>query len=83
MPVKLEIRLFAGLKCNNPSLPCYKQGDFTLEVPEGTTVQELHKILELESPLPLITLVNGLSSAVDRMLADNDRVGIFPPVGGG
>ncbi|HWI54198.1 MAG TPA: MoaD/ThiS family protein [Desulfobacteria bacterium] len=81
--MKLEIRLFAGLKCNNRELPCFGENEFYLEVPEGMTVDELHRMLNLQLSLPLVNLINGLAQADDWVLADNDRVGIFPPVGGG
>lgn len=81
--MKLEVRLFAGLKCNNRDIPCFGKNEFHLEVPEGTTVQELHKLMRLESDYPLINMINGLSQADDWVLSPDDRVGIFPPVGGG
>lgn len=81
--MKIEIRLFAGLKCSNRELPCFGENEFFLEVPEGITVKELHSLLDLQSELPLVNLINGLAQAEDWILADNDRVGIFPPVGGG
>lgn len=81
--MKLEIRLFAGLKCNNKELSCFGENEFYLEVPEGMTAKELHRTLNLQSPLPLVNLINGLAQADEWVLADNDRVGIFPPVGGG
>lgn len=81
--MKLEVRVFAGLKCNNRELPCYGQNDFSLEVSEKITVSQLYDILMLEGPETLISLVNGLAQKMDYTLSDNDRVGIFPPVGGG
>ncbi len=81
--MKLEIRLFAGLKCNNKGLSCYGENEFCLEVPDGLTIRELHHMLNLQSSLPLVNLINGLAQADDQVLKDTDRVGIFPPVGGG
>lgn len=81
--MELDIRLFAGLKCNNKELDCYGESQFKLNVPDGLKVSELHKLLELSNSLPLVNLINGLSKPGDWVLQDNDRVGIFPPVGGG
>lgn len=81
--MKLEVKLFASLKCNNPELPGFGQNEFFLEVPPGTTVADLHGLMKLESDYPLITMVNGLAQKDDWVLSADDRVGIFPPVGGG
>ncbi len=81
--MKLQIRLFAGLKCNNPALPSFGQGEFDLEVPDGTTIRELRKILAIDPAVPLLTMVNNHHEQEEWVLTDNDRVGIFPPIGGG
>ena len=81
--MKLEIRLFAGLKCDNRDLDCFGKNEFYVDVPEGITVKQLHEFLSLHSPLPLVNLINGLARGEDWVLEDSDRVGIFPPVGGG
>lgn len=81
--MKLEIRVFAGLKCNNRELPCYGQNDFSLDVPENISVGQLYELLSLDRPETLICMVNGLAQKMDYRLSDNARVGIFPPVGGG
>lgn len=81
--MQLEIRLFAGLKCNNQELPCVGKDEFYLNVNDGMTVEDLRQLLQLKSQLPLIYLVNGLARAKDYVLVAKDRVGIFPPVGGG
>jgi sulfur carrier protein ThiS len=80
--VKLEVRLFAGLKCNNGDLPCFGQQEFFVEAPAGVTVQGLHEFLKLR-PGPLVTVVNGVVEKKDFIISDNDRVGIFPPIAGG
>lgn len=81
--MKLEVRLFAGLKCNNPEMSCFGKNEFHLEVPEDITVRELHELMKLESEYPLINMINGLAQKDDWVLLPEDRVGIFPPVGGG
>ena len=81
--VQLEIRLFAGLKCNNPDLPYFGKNEFMLSVPDGTTVGDLRKILAIDSTIRLLTMVNHHHEGDDWVLEDNDRIGIFPPIGGG
>jgi len=81
--VRIDVRLFAGLKCNNPDLPCFGESDFQLEVPDGITIGELRGILGIAPAIPLLTIVNNHHEQEDWTLKDNDRVGIFPPIGGG
>jgi molybdopterin converting factor small subunit len=80
--VKLEVRLFAGLTCNNNELPCFGLQEFYVDAPAGITVQGLHELLRL-GERPLVTVVNGVIEKKDFTIADTDRVGIFPPVAGG
>jgi molybdopterin converting factor small subunit len=80
--VKLEVRLFAGLACMNQKLPCAGKQEFFVDAPENITVQGLHALLELGAR-PLVTVVNAVVEKKDYRLADNDRVGIFPPIAGG
>lgn len=81
--VQLEIKLFAGLKCNNPDLPCFGEREFLIEVPEGTTVGELRGILAIDPNMHLLPMVNHHYEKEDWVLEHGDRVGIFPPIGGG
>jgi molybdopterin synthase sulfur carrier subunit len=81
--MRVEIRLFAGLKCNNPELPCFGESEFHLEVPDGTTIGELRCILAIAPDIPLLTIVNNHHEHEEWVLTDNDRIGIFPPIGGG
>jgi len=80
--VKLEVRLFAGLKCNNEGLPSFGQQEFYVDAPAGITVKGLHELLNL-GERSLVTVVNGVVEKKDFTISDNDRVGIFPPVAGG
>jgi sulfur-carrier protein len=81
--VHLEIRLFAGLKCNNPDLPSFGKTDFDLDVPVGTTVGDLRKILAIDPSIRLLPMVNHHYEREEWVLQDHDRIGIFPPIGGG
>ena len=80
--IRVEARLYATLKKYHPE---GKIGEALIrELAEGTTVQ---KFLENELGVPpdevKIVFVNGITRSFDHVLADGDRVGIFPPVGGG
>jgi molybdopterin converting factor small subunit len=80
--IRIEARLYATLRKYHPE---GKVGEALVrELAEGTTVQEL---LEGELRVPpneiKTVFVNGMSRSFDHVLADGDRVGIFPPVAGG
>lgn len=81
--MKLEIRLFAGLKCNNEELESCGKNVFYLEVDDEISLEKLHRLLKIHSTPALVNLVNGISRPKDWVLKDQDRVGIFPPIGGG
>jgi molybdopterin converting factor small subunit len=83
--IRVEARLYATLKKYHPKGKNSKPGEALVrELAEGTTVQ---KFLENELGVPpeevKTVFVNGVSRRFDHALADGDRVGIFPPVGGG
>jgi len=78
--MKLEVRLFANLRDN---LPKESRGQAAIVMPDGSTTQELINHLNIPRNLPLIIMVNGKRQLESYSLKDGDRVGIFPPVGGG
>jgi sulfur carrier protein ThiS len=80
--MKLEVRLFAGLTCNNENLACHGKQEFMVDAPAGITVKGLHELLKL-GDRPLVTVVNGVVEKKDFTISDRDRVGIFPPIAGG
>ena len=80
--IRVEARLYATLRKYHPEGQVGEA--LVCELAEGTTVQ---KLLENElgvSPSEVkIVFVNGVAQDFDHVLADGDRVGIFPPVAGG
>lgn len=52
-------------------------------IKDGETVAALIDRLGIPRDEIKIVFVNGVTVALDKVLADGDRVGIFPPVGGG
>ena len=75
--IKIDLRLFVTL---SKYLPDNSEG---LEISEGTTVEKL--ILDVGIPKELVKLIfiNGKKQNRSYQLKNNDRVGLFPPVGGG
>jgi molybdopterin converting factor small subunit len=84
--VKVEVRLFAGLR---EKLPAALRGRATVELAEGASLQDLLDELAIEPRMAQMVLVNGVQSPRDpaaraaQRLAAGDTVAIFPPVAGG
>lgn len=79
--MKIEVRLFASLSsyANHGDM----DSDDCLSFEEPATIRDA--ILRLGVPEQEIKLVflNGVAASLDSSLKDKDRVGIFPPIGGG
>ncbi len=75
--MEISLRLYAGL---NRYLP--GAGD-TMTIPQGCDVNTL--ISDLGIPVKDVRLIfiNGRSCPAETRLKPGDRLGIFPPVGGG
>jgi len=71
------------LKCYATLAPLTPAGANAFPIKEGETVKALAERLNIPLEEVKIVFVNGLAAELDRVLADGDRVGIFPPVGGG
>ena len=67
--MKLTVKCFATLMPLTP--------------PGGTDVCDLLRQLSIPESEARIIFVNGIGVEKDALLHDGDRVGIFPPVGGG
>lgn len=71
------------LKCYATLAPLTPSNADAFPLQPGETLQEL--LIRLSIPLEevKIVFVNGIAADLDRPLSDGDRVGVFPPVGGG
>lgn len=71
------------LKCYATLAPLSPGNADAFPIRPGETVLDL--VTRLSFPLEevKIVFVNGMAVELDKELADGDRVGIFPPVGGG
>lgn len=81
--MELDIGLFAGLRCTNPDLPVCGERQFHLEVPDDLAIGQLRNLLGIDPAVPLLVMVNNHREEEDFVLHAGDRVGIFPPIGGG
>jgi sulfur-carrier protein len=80
--MKITVKLFANLVKFSPN-PSFSGAPFEMEQPAGTTLADVVKELHLPDEEVKVLFVNGIICELDRILSENDVVGIFPPVGGG
>lgn len=78
--MKFELRLFASLK---ELLPTKHHKETTLSFKEGKIIDDLVNEYNIPRDITLIILVNGRKKDESYQIQDGDRIGIFPPVGGG
>ena len=77
MTVTIDIKLFATLSRFLPeSSDCY-------EMPAGGTIRDLLARLHIPEEKARLIFVNGRRAELASKPKNGDRVGIFPPVGGG
>jgi molybdopterin converting factor subunit 1 len=80
--LKIKVKYFASIK------EWTGLKEETLEVPDGSTANDLRKIVlrfhdKLEMEGNILIAVNGSFVDLDRILNPNDEVALFPPVSGG
>ncbi|MCD4718784.1 MAG: MoaD/ThiS family protein [Desulfobacula sp.] len=75
--IKIDLKLFVTLSKYFP-----KDSEY-LEIPEGTSVERLMSDLGIPGELVKLIFINGKRQDSKYRLENNDRVGLFPPVGGG
>jgi len=56
---------------------------FSLEVPTDTTMAQVIARLDLPAPEVTLIMVDGRRQEADFVLQGNERLGLFPPIGGG
>ena len=79
--MQLDVHLYATLRDYAP--PEAKAGVFAASLPEGGTVGNLLNALGIGTEKVHMRMVNGVGVDDDHILNDKDRLGFFPPVGGG
>lgn len=77
MTVQITIKLFASLNRFTP----VSSDNFPIE--PGTTVHNLLKQLGIPEDEIKLIFINGIKSDFASALLGGERVGVFPPVGGG
>ncbi|MBL7205550.1 MAG: MoaD/ThiS family protein [Proteobacteria bacterium] len=79
MPVK--VFLSSVLRQYIPGYDPLAGIEFTLD--RKMTVSELCKLMNIPQDRVKIVMVNGMSKPFDFVLRGDERVGLFPPLGGG
>jgi molybdopterin synthase sulfur carrier subunit len=77
MQLYISIRLFATLNRYTPDTPD------NYPVRPGTTVRDLMEQLGVPGTEVKLIFVDGVKGHLESALHGGERVGIFPPVGGG
>ncbi len=83
MPMKIAIKLFAGLRDRAGA------GDLSVELPEGATVRDAidaaqhNAPKEWTAPTSLMAAVNNEYVEFTGILSDGDELALIPPVSGG
>ena len=79
--MQIQVRLFASLSQYRDHPLLSRDGLTELASP----VSVGHLVDDLNIPRKEITLIfiNGVHAAMDTVLKDGDRLGLFPPIGGG
>lgn len=77
MPVTIDLRLYASLASHMPANAQH------YPITPGITV--ISVLQEIRVPLEDVKLifVNGVRAEAQQILTGGERVGIFPPIGGG
>ena len=78
--MRVEIRLFATLK---ELLPTKNSEGTIIEIDKGAIIDDLVEIYNIPRDITLIIMINGIKKDESYIINDGDRIGIFPPVGGG
>ena len=80
-PMNVTVKLFASFRQYLPDGA--ENNAFRFELAEDTTVEQLAAALNIPEKIPKLVLVNGRHSLGSRLLAEDDVVSMFPPIGGG
>ena len=77
MKVHIHLKLYATLSSFAPPFPD------TYPVEKGSPIKILLKQLKIPEKNAKLIFVNRVKGNLDSVLQGGERVGIFPPVGGG
>ena len=79
--MQIEVRLYATLRDFAP--PEALHGVYAATLRTGATVQEILDSLAIPTKKVHMIMRNGAGVTPEEVLQENDRLGLFPPIGGG
>jgi molybdopterin converting factor small subunit len=74
--MKVKVKLFASLRTLGPD-------EQVLDLPDGTTADNVIDLLKIPRTIRLLKIVNGEHRPADHVLQDGDDLALFPPIAGG
>ena len=74
--MKVKVKLFASLR----TLGADEQ---VLDLPAGTTIDDVIHILKIPVTIRLLRIVNGEHRPANHVLNEGDDLALFPPIAGG
>jgi len=78
--IQIELKLFVTLAQFHPD---NSSGSGPHNLAPGTRVDQLIKDLGIPEDTVKLIFINGKKAMPDQELVQGDRLGLFPPVGGG
>jgi len=79
--MKIEVNLYATLKKYMKNETGTKSP--VTDIKDGACVKDVIQNLKIPADLVKLIFINGVHAKVETILKDGDRLGLFPPVGGG
>ena len=79
--MRITVRLYATLRRFRPDV--VPGSGLTLDVDPDTTVGKVVELLGIPEKAPLVAMVNNGVCKLDHVLAEGDKLALFPPVAGG
>jgi molybdopterin synthase sulfur carrier subunit len=77
MNATIDLKLFATLVAHTP------QDASRYPITSGITIAQLIELLQIPPVSAKLIFINGIRGGLETRLKGGERVGIFPPVGGG
>ena len=77
MEARIQIKLFATLQRFRPA----SAENYAIET--GTTIRTLLQQIDLPENKAKLVFIDGVKAELTTVLQGGERIGIFPPVGGG
>ena len=77
MKVHIQIKLYADLNKFSPPYPD------NYPIQKGITIQQLLEKIHLPTDKVRLIFINNVKGDLHSILKGGERVGIFPPIGGG